>query len=179
MIDEVKHYYMFAHAYAPEKMVNNNANYLGWHHDGLLSVTEGDVSDFERVKNDVLADCKTYRCQNIAVDPYQGAWILQTLMREAIPVFEFRMRTEMLSPPMKMLRELVATERLHHNGDPVTAWCMGNLVAHVDVNDNVFPRRNLDSQKIDIAVAAIMALGMELDQQPIQVFDKIYSVPFR
>ena len=41
----------------------------------------------------------------------------------------------------------------------VLAWCIGNVVGHYDARSNVFPRRTREDQKIDAAVALIMALA--------------------
>jgi len=47
--------------------------------------------------------------------------------------------------------------RSPNNG--VLAWCVGNVVGHYDARSNVFPRRTREDQKIDAAVALIMALA--------------------
>jgi phage terminase large subunit-like protein len=63
------------------------------------------------------------------------------------------------SAPMKEIEALVRSGRLHHDGDPVLAWMMSNVVAHLDKKDNVFPNRQTVKNKIDGAVALIMAMG--------------------
>jgi len=71
-----------------------------------------------------------------------------------------------LSEPMKQLEALVVAGRLHHDGNPVLEWMIGNVVAHVDAKDNVFPNREKPESKIDGAVALIMALSRALVSAP-------------
>jgi phage terminase large subunit-like protein len=49
--------------------------------------------------------------------------------------------------------------RIHHPGNAVLNWMIGNVVGHFDAKDNVYPRKELPGNKIDGAVALIMALG--------------------
>ena len=69
------------------------------------------------------------------------------------------MTTGNLSEPMKMLDALIREGKFRHNGDPILRWCLGNVVAKADHNDNVFPRKSHEALKIDVAVALIMALA--------------------
>jgi phage terminase large subunit-like protein len=41
----------------------------------------------------------------------------------------------------------------------VLAWCIGNVVGHYDARGNVFPRKARPENKIDAAVASIMAIA--------------------
>jgi phage terminase large subunit-like protein len=48
--------------------------------------------------------------------------------------------------------------RIAHDGDPVLAWMLGNVVGHYDAKENVCPRKEWPENKIDGAIALIMAL---------------------
>ena len=176
-IDGEKHYYLFARAYVPEAAVNGNGVYAGWQMQDRLTVTPGEVTDFGYILNDLKNDCMNFDVKGIAVDPWQASWIMQQLLMEGAPVKEYRNNVATMSNPMKELQASIAAGRLHHDGDPVTGWCMGNLVAHYDQKSNVFPRKNLETQKIDVAVATIMAIGLELEEpEPLDV--GIIFIPF-
>ena len=49
--------------------------------------------------------------------------------------------------------------RLRHNGDPVLEWCVGNVVGRPDRRGNLYPAKQRPEQKIDAAVALMMAVG--------------------
>ena len=80
-------------------------------------------------------------------------------MAEGVPMVEMRPTVLNFSEPMKELESLVIQGRIHHNGDPCMAWQISNVVAHTDVKDNIYPRKERNQNKIDGPVALIMALG--------------------
>ena len=49
--------------------------------------------------------------------------------------------------------------RLRHDGDPVLEWCVGNVVVRPDRRANLYPATQRPEQKIDAAVALMMAVG--------------------
>ncbi len=67
---------------------------------------------------------------------------------------------QFLSPAMKELDAAMRAGRLHHNGDPVLTWAISCVVARIDANDNVFPRKLENGKdKIDPATALITGLN--------------------
>ena len=81
------------------------------------------------------------------------------LVAEGIEMVEFRQNTGNYSEPTKKLQELMYDNTLEHNTGDMLEWCVGNVVARYDANENVFPRKDHESFKIDPIVAAIMALA--------------------
>jgi hypothetical protein len=63
------------------------------------------------------------------------------------------------SAPMKESRRSSAPGASITTADPAFAWMMSNVVAHVDKKDNVFPNKQTSKNKIDGAVALIMAMS--------------------
>ena len=49
--------------------------------------------------------------------------------------------------------------RLRHDGDPVLEWCVGDVVGRPDRRGNLYPAKQRPEQKIDAAVALMMAVG--------------------
>jgi len=49
--------------------------------------------------------------------------------------------------------------RLRHDGNPVLGWCIGNVVGQEDRRGNLFPTKQRGENKIDAAVALLMAVG--------------------
>ncbi|HDS1582232.1 TPA: terminase large subunit, partial [Stenotrophomonas maltophilia] len=54
---------------------------------------------------------------------------------------------------------LILSRRLWHDGNGAMTWMMGNVVARVDAKEHVYPRKEKMENKIDGAVALIMAMG--------------------
>jgi len=66
-----RHYYVFTQSYLNESAVfaAKNSQYKGWEIQGLLTLTAGDVTDFEVIENDLYQDAKKYKIREIAYDP--------------------------------------------------------------------------------------------------------------
>lgn len=60
---------------------------------------------------------------------------------------------------MREFESALSAGRVHHDGNPVLTWMISNVVAKEDANENVFPRKDKKENKIDGAVASIMAIG--------------------
>jgi phage terminase large subunit-like protein len=161
-----EHYYCFARHYVPEETLfsPDRKQYTGWAHDGFLTLTEGSMIDQDVIKSDVLNDAQLYAVQSCGFDAYGGTKLSAELMAAGVNMVEVPMTTRHLSEPTKWLEALILAGRIHHNGDPVLAWMMSNVVAKTDANDNVFPRKEAPESKIDGAVALIMALGRAMGQ---------------
>lgn len=160
-VDGATHYYAFARFYLPEAAISDgrNSQYSGWEVEGRLISTPGDVLDFQRIEDDLIEDSSQYQVAEIAYDPWQATQLAQRLQSQGANVIEYRNTVGTFSAPMKELDALVRSGRFHHDGDPVLAWMISNVVCHTDQKDNIYPRKERPENKIDGVVAAIMAIG--------------------
>lgn len=155
------HYYLRCRFWLPERAVEQgrNSQYDGWRRAGHLSVTDGEVIDFDQIEDDLRADMCTLQLREVPFDPWQATQLAGHMLEEGVPMVEYRQTVQSMSEPMKELEALVLQGKLTHDGSPVMAWMMSNVVCHRDVKDNIYPRKERDENKIDGPVAAIMALG--------------------
>jgi phage terminase large subunit-like protein len=163
-VDGVDHYYAFVQSYLPETAASDgrNSQYAGWEIEGRLTVTPGDVLDFQQIEDDLIEDSSRFQVEEIAYDPWQATQLAQRLQTQGASVIEFRNTVANFSAPMKELDALVRAGRFHHNGDPVLSWMVSNVVCHTDAKENIYPRKERAENKIDGVVALIMALGRAL-----------------
>lgn len=155
------HYFVFARFWLPSEAIEDgrNAAYEGWEREGFLIATPGSATDFNIVEEAILEDCEKFRLIDTVFDPWQAAHIIQNLENDGIPASVYRQTTQNMSFPMKEVESLVLEKRIHHDGNPVLTWMLSNVVCHVDVKENVFPRKERAENKIDGAVALIMGIG--------------------
>jgi phage terminase large subunit-like protein len=71
-----------------------------------------------------------------------------------------------LSEPMRMFEGWLNSRKIRHNGDPALAWQVSNVVIKPNIKDQIFPRKDVDQNKIDAAVAMIMAVYGYLKIEP-------------
>ena len=57
----------------------------------------------------------------------------------------------------KDFEALTLAGKLRHTGHPVLRWCVGNTMIEADSQSNYRPSKKKSTEKIDLAVAAIMA----------------------
>lgn len=163
-IDGSSHYYLFEDYWLPRTAIERgvNSQYQGWEYLGYLHVCEGPVTDFAEIRDSILEDCGRYSVQSVAYDPFQAVQLSKELSDDGVPMVLCKQTVANLSDPMKQFQALVLDHRLHFNGDPVLTWMVSNVVCHVDVKENIYPRKDAPENKIDGVVAGIMALSRAL-----------------
>lgn len=153
--------YVFGRYYVPEALLQRKGleQLRAWAADGWIRVTPGEVLDIEAVRDDLRADLAHFDVVEVPFDPWQLSQFSGEMLEEGAPMVEMRANVQNFSEPMKRLDAMVASGELVHNGDPVLAWMIANVVCHYDAKDNIYPRKERPEQKIDGAIALIMAIG--------------------
>ncbi len=62
-----------------------------------------------------------------------------------------------LSAPMKLLGADLSSNNIVYNNDPLMKWALTNVAIEVDRNENIRPLKNRQRQRIDPAVALLIA----------------------
>ena len=157
------HYAVFAQSFINTAAVEEqrNASYAGWIKSGHLIETPGNEIDFATIEDTLLDMCARFRVLSVAYDPWNAVQLAQRLMTQNVPMVEMRPVMSALSEPTKEFDAAMRSHRLHHDGNGVLGWCVGNCVGQFDTSQNVKPNkpRNRAEAKIDAAMAVIMALG--------------------
>lgn len=161
----------FGRFYLPEKTIETEAtgNYETWRRAGRLIQTDGDMIDHGRILDDLVEASKIFTIESIGYDPAQATMLVTEAQAAGLPVCEFRHTVMNMSEPMKEVEALIRSEKIAHDGDPCFAWQIGNVVAKEDAKDNVYPRKERAENKIDAAVALIMAMGRQMAGKPAEV----------
>jgi phage terminase large subunit-like protein len=157
----------FTRFYVPEAAIEEtrNASYQGWAFEGHLITTPGDVIDFATIESDLVADLERFDVIEIGFDPWQSTQMATSLGVQGANVSEFRQVVANFSEPTKELDAIMRKQELQHDGNPVLSWMIGNVVGHYDAKENVYPRKERPENKIDGAVALIMALGLRMKNE--------------
>jgi phage terminase large subunit-like protein len=158
---DVEGFDIFGTYYLPRATVDlpQNQHYRAWEAAGWLTVCDGNVNDFEKMHDDVVADSKLFNLQAVGFDPWQLQSIAQRWGAAGLPVVEIPQHVRFFSETMKQLDALIAAGKIRHGADPVMAWAISNVVAKADARGNVYPRKERESAKIDPVMALLMALS--------------------
>lgn len=150
--------------YLPEDaaLANGNINrqlYQQWSRAGWLTLTPGNVVDYDWIKRDILQALDQLDIREIAFDRWNSSQLVNDLQAESAPMVAFGQGFVSMNPAMTETERLILGRNLEHPGDPVLTWAVGNVVAARDPAGNIKPDKSKSTNKIDPAVAAIMALG--------------------
>ena len=84
--------------------------------------------------------------------------MVQNLEGMGFTVIPFGQGFKDMSPPTKELMKLVLEKRIAHGGHPVLRWMMDNIYIRTDPAGNIKADKEKSTEKIDGAIATIMAL---------------------
>jgi len=155
---------VFVRHYVSERAAeeSRNSQYSGWRDDDHLIVTPGDATDYSQIEADIVQAAQRFDVVCLAFDPYQGEQMRQNLDAEGLQTLELRQSVQTMSEPMKALEAAIIGGKIVHERDPVLRWMLGNVTCYVNAKDEIYPRKDRPEQKIDGAVALIMAYGRAL-----------------
>lgn len=163
----------FGKHYLPAEAVNNNIRkttvpFNKWEEEGWLTLTYGNVIDYNWIKQDILDLMEKWPIKEIAFDRWNSSQLVNDLMEYNAPMVAFGMGYASMNAPMKELERRYLAGEIQHPNDPVLNWAMSNVVVDQDPAGNVKPAKNKSTEKIDPAVALMMAVGraMLTEQEP-------------
>lgn len=150
-------------ARALERERKDQIPYLLWESQGWIRFTEGNETDYEQVRNDIMEISKQYKIDSVAVDRYfQGAETAQWLGKNGLKVIDFPQSCQSFTAPTLEYLRLINAGLLRHGGDPVLKWNASNLMLYEakDKDKGCKPSKDKSQNKIDAVVADIMAIGL-------------------
>jgi phage terminase large subunit-like protein len=158
-------WHVFTRLYLNELAVqeSGNAHLSGWARQGYVQVTDGDITDFDVVADDLRSACARFDVQEIDFDPALSMYFAGKLIEEGLPMVEITQRALFFTPPLIQVENLVHEGKLRHEGNPVMTWMVSNLVVKVSkFNELRAPTKERPENKIDGPIAMLMALGRAL-----------------
>lgn len=129
---------------------------------GVIYATPGEVIDYRFILDVIDRDAQKFDIQEIAYDKFGAVQLVQMLSDAGLNVIDFHQGIISMSPPTKATYELVLERKLEHGGNPVLRWNISNVVCRMDSSGNLKPDKQKSTNKIDGAVALIMAVDRAL-----------------
>ncbi len=133
--------------------------YVTWGRQGFINLTDGNVVDYDAVKEQIRKDSVAFELLEIAYDPWAATQIALQLQADGANVVEFGQGYRSMSEPTKELEKLITSGLLAHGGHPVLRWMASNASAEIDPAGNIKPSKKKSTDRIDGIVALTMALG--------------------
>lgn len=136
----------------------DKVSYSVWERGGFLKATEGNVIDQAVIIADILALREIFNIVEVAFDRWGAVNVNNQLTEAGLVMFPMGQGFASMAAPTSALSGLIGTESMLHDGNPVLAWNMDNVIVERDAAGNMKPSKAKARQKIDGAVALIMAL---------------------
>lgn len=137
----------------------NRVPYPSWVRQGFIRTTDGNVTDYDVLRRDILELAERYDIQELAIDRWNSSQLQTQLAAQNIEIVPFGQGFASMSAPTKEAERLVLAKELRHNGNPVLRWNMANVMIETDAAANAKPSKKKSAEKIDGAVSLVMALG--------------------
>jgi len=177
--DENDKYYILPYFWIPEdnfdlRVRRDHVPYDIWQRQGHLQTTEGNVVHYGYIEQFIEELGEKYNIREIAFDRWGAVQMVQNLEGIGFTVVPFGQGFKDMSPPSKELMKLTLEGKLAHSGHLVLRWMMDNIYVRTDPAGNIKPDKEKSTEKIDGAVAVIMALDRAIRNQNINT-NSVYN----
>lgn len=162
-LDEDDKYIILPYFWIPEDNLTLRVNrdhvpYDVWERQGYLQTTEGNVVHYGFIEQFIKRLGERFNIREIAFDRWGAVQMVQNLEGMGFTVVPFGQGFKDMSPPTKELMKLVLEQKIAHGSHPVLRWNMDNIYIRTDPAGNIKADKEKSTEKIDGAVATIMAL---------------------
>lgn len=143
---------------------HNEGRFSRWAREGWLTVTEGDVVDYDRIYSDIEQDARDFEIRAADADQWSMAPVIQEIEKRTgvWEVDAYNNTYQRMSPGMTELMALVKTERFWHHGNPIARFCFDAVEVRKAPYDPELirpdkPERDRSGKRIDAVPSAAMA----------------------
>lgn len=162
-MDEEDKYIILPYFWIPKETLDlrvrrDHVPYDVWEKQEFLKTTEGNVVHYGFIEKFIEELGEKFNIREIAFDRWGAVQMVQNLEGMGFTVVPFGQGFKDMSPPTKELMKLTLEERIAHGGHPVLRWNMDNIFIRTDPAGNIKADKEKSTEKIDGAIATIMAL---------------------
>jgi len=158
-------YYFKTHYYLPEDALKTKADkelYKDWRRKGQLTVTPGNVTDYDYITNDLMNYSKVVNIQVIGYDSYNSTqWAIDATSK-GLPLQPYSQSLANFNRPTKEMERLILSDKAVIDNNEINRFCFKNVVLKSDHNNNVKPVKYISNNKIDGVISMIQSLGVFL-----------------
>lgn len=164
---------LFVHCWLPrarlqERIKVDKQPYDRWADQGLLTLTDGEVTDYDVVRRYISGGdgtgglMKHMNLVECGRDPWAATQITTQLMGDGLTMIDFRQGYASMSAPSKEFERRVLNRTINHGGNPLLRFMAKSVSVVSDGADNikpVKPDRRKAKYRIDGIVASVIAIG--------------------
>jgi len=130
-----------------------------WVREGYMEVTEGNITDYDVIRERIKGLGDQYNIREIAYDRWGATQLVTQLTEDGATCVPMGQGFASLSAPTKELEKLLLAGKFRHGGHPVLRWMFSNVAIQQDSAGNMKPAKDKSFEKIDGVMATVMACG--------------------
>ncbi len=152
----------FTKYYLPQSALVEKAQkekYKQWQQMGLLTVTSGNVTDYDYITNDIMKVGQHLNIQGVYYDSWNSTQWAIDATEKGLPLQPYSQSLANFNKPTKEFERLLLSDSVVLENNEITRFCFNNVCLKYDHNNNVKPVKYQDNNKIDGVIAMLTALG--------------------
>lgn len=158
-------YYFKTLYYLPEAALQEKRFkelYGKWRRQGLITITPGNVTDYDYILNDLLRIRDIVFIQKIAYDAWNATQFVINAEEKGLPMEPYGQNLGNFNRPTKEMERLLLSGKAVIDNNPINRHCFRNVVMARDRNGNTKPSKQFEEKKIDGVIAKLESLGIYL-----------------
>ena len=158
-------YYFKAKYYLPEMALQERRFkelYGEWRRQGLITITPGNVTDYDYILNDIMDIRDKVYIQKIAYDTWNATQFTINAEEKGLPMEPFSQVLGNFNRPTKEMERLILSGKAVIDNNVINRHCFRNVRMARDRNGNTKPSKQFEEKKIDGVIAMLEALGVYL-----------------
>lgn len=157
--DDIKHFII--KYYLPAESLKTRADkeqYKEWARKGYLTLTPGNVTDYNYITKDIIEVSKLCSIFKIYYDKYNATQWAIDATEIGMPLEPFSQTVGNFNAPTRELERAILKGECVFDDNPITRYCFRNVELRADFNGNVKPNKGIAAKKIDGVIAAIQSM---------------------
>lgn len=168
-------YFWIPEKYAAKRdKTSGSIKYLEWARNGHVTLTEGDVIDYDVIKSKILEANKLFKIETAYADPWNATQIALQLKSKGLNIEMMRQGSQTMNEPVRYLGTALAKGLLHHGDNPALNWQADNAVTVRDNYGNIRFDKETSAEKIDGMVALAMGTAGAILTKPKPIASAIW-----
>lgn len=136
--------------------------YGEWRRQKFITITPGNVTDYDYILNDLMDIGKVVDIRKIAYDSWNATQFVINATDAGLPMEEYSQALGNFNRPTKEMERLLLSGKAGIDNNVINRHCFRNVVMARDRNGNVKPSKQFEEKKIDGVIAMLEALGIYL-----------------
>lgn len=159
--------YFHTKYYLPESALVESPNrelYKYWVRSRQLTITAGNVTDYDYITNDIMAMYNRFNLRKIAYDNWNSSsWAIKAT-ELGLPLEPFSQSIGNFNKGTREFERLIRQGKCVIDNNEITRWMFRNVAIKTDHNGNIKPNKGAGAEKkIDGIISQITALGKWLE----------------